>query len=268
MNSPHPMHATPPSTTSEASPAQLEREVDRQREHIGSLVDALESKLSPGEIFERVLSYGKGGGREFMGNLGSTVRANPVPALLTAAGLVWLYASKDAPRTNPPGGHRDGNGQAGDAAGAGNGQATGDGDHAGLGDRVRDVAERLGGTMGDARDHAGEAVHGAVDATRDRARQASAGLQHLLEDNPLAAGAIGIAVGALLGAMLPSTRKEDEMLGETSDRLTGQAKAMAAKGYERASEAVETLATSQDGGQSGRQDAGHEEPPTPSTHAG
>jgi hypothetical protein len=82
---------------SQKDPAQLEREIDQQRNHIEQIVSALENKLSPGEIFDRMLNFGKGGGKDFASNLTDTVKANPVPALLTAAGLMWLYSGRNKP---------------------------------------------------------------------------------------------------------------------------------------------------------------------------
>lgn len=264
MNTPNSTHAS-----SDTNPAQLEREVDRQREHIGGLVDALESKLSPGEIFERVLSYGKGGGSEFVGNLGNTVKANPVPALLTAAGLVWLYASSNSSShashsrhayvtgggagTGLHGAGMQGAGMQGASTRDTHGTHGRDSDHGGVGERLReardgisDRMEHASESMSHLKDRASDMTHDAMDSARDRTRQVNDGFHHMLEDNPLAVGAIGIAVGALLGALLPSTRKEDELLGATSDRLTDQAKSMAKQGYEQAAQAGRELGKPQD----------------------
>ncbi len=43
----------------------------------------------------------------------------------------------------------------------------------------------------------------------------------IIEQQPLVLGAIGLAVGALVGAMLPRTRMEDEYLGEARDQIRG-----------------------------------------------
>ena len=80
---------------SHKDPARLEQEIDQQRADINHIVDALENKLSPGQLFDRMVNFGKGNGREFAQNIGNAVKANPVPALLTSIGLLWLYASRD-----------------------------------------------------------------------------------------------------------------------------------------------------------------------------
>lgn len=194
-------------------PAQLEREIDQQRDHIAELVDALGSRLSPGEMFERALSYGKGGGQEFVGNLTRTIRDNPVPAVLTAAGMVWLFAgtrSDSAGTTTTT--------TANTTTGATTGTAGHDKPH--LGERMQHLREGAAEKM----HGASRVAHDAADSARSGAHRASEGFQHMLRDNPMALGAMGIVAGAMLGAMLPVTRKEHELMGHSSDKLTDRAR--------------------------------------------
>lgn len=176
-------------------PAQLESEIVRQRDHISELVQALESKLSPGELLSRVWTQGKGGGHEFANQLGSTVKANPVPALLTFAGIAWLYARSDNRPTSTDMGSA--------------------GDHRPMGERVHHAREATSAKLGSAK------------------TRASNGFQHLLEQNPLALGAIGIAAGAALGALIPESQKEHELMGDTSERLKQKLRAEASAMSER-----------------------------------
>lgn len=53
-----------------------------------------------------------------------------------------------------------------------------------------------------------------------RGRDATA---EFIEDQPLVAGAIALAVGAALAGALPRTRREDELLGQTRDELFDEA---------------------------------------------
>jgi ElaB/YqjD/DUF883 family membrane-anchored ribosome-binding protein len=55
----------------------------------------------------------------------------------------------------------------------------------------------------------------------------------LLTDQPLVTAGIGLAVGAALGAMLPSTETEDELLGTYSDELKEQAQEVAGEQFEK-----------------------------------
>jgi len=214
---------------SQKSPDQLEHEIDRQRDHIGEIIHALEGKLSPGQIFEQVLGYGTSGGREFASNLGETVKANPMPTLLTAAGLMWLYAGHNK---------RDGaRYRSADTNGHGDGNYDGNDDKSALGERVGDMRDNVSDKMGSAKERVGESAHGAMDSARHQAHRANVGFHNMLDDNPMALGAIGIAVGALLGAMLPATRKEDELMGGASDRVTDKARHLARSGRDKATQA-------------------------------
>jgi ElaB/YqjD/DUF883 family membrane-anchored ribosome-binding protein len=46
----------------------------------------------------------------------------------------------------------------------------------------------------------------------------------LLDEQPLVVGALGLAIGAALGGSLPTTRRENELMGSTRDDLLGRAK--------------------------------------------
>jgi ElaB/YqjD/DUF883 family membrane-anchored ribosome-binding protein len=59
--------------------------------------------------------------------------------------------------------------------------------------------------------------------TRARTRTSSQTLMHMIEDNPLTAGAVALAAGVLVGFSLPITHQEEEWLGPTRDRLVDRA---------------------------------------------
>jgi ElaB/YqjD/DUF883 family membrane-anchored ribosome-binding protein len=215
---------------SHKDPARLEREIDQQREDINHLVDALEDKLSPGQLFDRLVHFGKGNGREFIENVGQAVKANPLPALLTSVGLLWLYASRNEPA--PPPGARGG-----------------DGDGQGIAGRARELGGEVSDTVSDAWDQARDRVTDTASRLADTTRDARASLVHqkdrvvqgynqLLRDNPLALGAIGIAVGALLGVALPATETENRLMGQASDDLADKARQAMQSGAEQAREAL------------------------------
>jgi hypothetical protein len=90
-------------------------------------------------------------------------------------------------------------------------------------DGAAERARRLGHEASDAVHRAGDAIHREVSEIGDRVSH----LQHrakrtvldTLQDEPLVLGALAVAIGAAIGAALPSTRVEDELLGETRDRV-------------------------------------------------
>ena len=87
---------------SQKSPETIEREIDAQRASIGNIVDALESKFTPGQVFDQALSFMQSNGTTFLSNLGTSVRNNPVPAVVTSVGLLWLMMSQNRPPTPRP----------------------------------------------------------------------------------------------------------------------------------------------------------------------
>ncbi|HEY4555203.1 MAG TPA: DUF3618 domain-containing protein [Lysobacter sp.] len=255
-------------TESQKDPAQLEREIDQKRNHIEQIVQELGNKLSPGEMFDRALQMGKGSGGEFAANLGQTVKANPVPALLAATGLIWLYSSSrsdtGAPTARPSAPPRSSadmsvyrtsahgstttistdtsmsGGASASGASHGVGEKASSAMH-GMGEKLGAMKSGTGERLGSAKERVGATAHHAMDSVKYRASQAGDGFSHMLDTNPLAVGALGLAVGALLGAIVPRTRKEDELLGEYSDRLTDQARELARKGYDGVASATREM---------------------------
>lgn len=88
------------------SSAELEREIEQQRHRIEDRVDAIQERLSPGQLVDEALSYARhNGGQEFIGNLGERVKANPLPVALLGVSLAWLMTgSRTAPQ---PGARRN-----------------------------------------------------------------------------------------------------------------------------------------------------------------
>ena len=50
----------------------------------------------------------------------------------------------------------------------------------------------------------------------------------LIHDNPIVAGFAALAIGALIGALIPETDREHELMGGARDRLAGRARDLAA----------------------------------------
>lgn len=94
------------------SPERIESEIEQTRTDIGTTLDALQQKLSPGALIDQAWKSTaagdtwrsvKGEGGRFVSNLGSTIAEHPVPALLTGLGIAWMVF---APGRSQDGAHR------------------------------------------------------------------------------------------------------------------------------------------------------------------
>jgi ElaB/YqjD/DUF883 family membrane-anchored ribosome-binding protein len=81
-----------------------------------------------------------------------------------------------------------------------------------------------------------DAVKGRMSETAStaqaRAKRASEGFNTLLQEQPIIAGALGLAIGAAIGPMLPSAVHEDRLLGPARDKAISQIKERGAEAYE------------------------------------
>ncbi|CAD7051145.1 hypothetical protein REJC140_01689 [Pseudorhizobium endolithicum] len=88
-------------TTSDSNRAEMiEREIEADRRRIEDRIDAIQSKMSPGQLLDEALAYAKGsGGGEYVANLGNAMKTNPVPVALMGISMAWLMANPGASRS-------------------------------------------------------------------------------------------------------------------------------------------------------------------------
>jgi ElaB/YqjD/DUF883 family membrane-anchored ribosome-binding protein len=136
-------------------------------------------------------------------------------------------------------------GRVGDTAGKLRDSATGAASRAGetagsayrsAADAAGSAAESVSATAASAAERLSDAGQGARDRLGRLGDDAREGIGWMLREQPLVLGAIGVAVGAAIGALLPGTEAEDRLMGETRDRLADQARSKAQEGYERVAE--------------------------------
>ena len=251
----------------EKNPEEMERDVERARAEVSAKIDQIQSRLSPGEIMDQAIGYLRTSlPAEFGQNLSDAVRTNPVPVALIGVGIAWLAISgrngaSPARYSDEADRYR---GRSTDDLGENweftRGSANDDTDGRSLGDRAGDgasdmaeqAARGIRDTIRSARDSvrsARDTMHRASDRTRDtydRARSsmanARASAADMIEDQPLLLGALGLAVGAGLGASLPRTRVEDELMGDTRDDLMHGAAERAREYADRAADTARDYA--------------------------
>lgn len=201
------------------SPEQIEREVDQARAQVGRTLNELSDRLSPGELLDQALGMAREHGGEFGRNLGAQVKNNPMPMILTSVGISWLMMSSG----------NKGAGQAADTY-----EANADKDGGSFMDALGDTAEKTR----DKAAEAGDRVQSAGANVKESAQQVRESLVQFYSDQPLLAGSLGIAIGAALGALVPPSEIEDEVLGEASDHSVDAAKSRAARKYDELRESA------------------------------
>jgi len=180
-------------------------------------------------------------GSDFLNDLGDAARRNPMSAALIGMGIVWLFA----------------------------------GGKVGVG--PRDMLERTGidrmpeaarDTFNTARERVASATNsreagsaGIETATRMGSEYAKrlpdpanvldnvrGNLTDLFKAQPLALGAIGLAIGAGIAAALPNTDLENSYLGETSETVRSKAAAIAGQQLDKAATvALDVVDAAKDG---------------------
>ena len=104
--------------------------------------------------------------------------------------------------------------------------------------QVAEGASTVGGHIADLAHGAQEQVTRAGSSVGSTVGASSQGLQKILHDQPLALAALGIAVGAAVGALIPVTQAENRLLGSTSDALQEKVKSAAHDGLAQVKQAA------------------------------
>jgi ElaB/YqjD/DUF883 family membrane-anchored ribosome-binding protein len=231
-------------------PATLEREIDQTRADMDQTLGALERKFSPGQLLDQAMSFAKEHGGDFATNLSQSVRENPMPALLTAVGIAWMVASSNRPkpwayaynddRYEP---RIDDSAELDETVidESGNDQGV----LAQAGQKVKAVAEGARQKLASSRQKI-TGSRGAVesgmrktsDTAQAQAQRVRESFNTLLTEQPLVLGALGIAVGAVIGAALPATEQEDRLLGPVRDKTISEVKERGAESYNQVRESV------------------------------
>lgn len=238
----------------ERSPADLEREGEQIRADLDRTLDEIERKLSPGELLDRSVEFLRDNGSDFIREAGETVRNNPIPVLLTAAGLVWLTTSIVSRNRSARAAGREGEefssyrgsyesssyGEDSDEYGHNDGgiRTKVDETRARVSSAAHRVSDRVAGEAHDVADKVRGRVSRSMHAMQERTQNIGSNLMHLVQEQPVALGALAVAAGALIGAALPITQYENRLVGPARDRTLARAKELGQREYENLKQAV------------------------------
>lgn len=232
----------------------LEAEVEQDRASLASKLDELTDRVSIDNIAKQAMGMIRSNAHV----VDDAVRANPLALALIGAGVAWLvFGGRDTRKPVPATevGRWESEGGAARPVGE---EAADDPDsewsrqidalrqrasatlRTGA-DGLRDMAARRAGVLADMtegmREWFSHGLEGLSDAARERisglrqqayaaklemqraAAQGSRKAGRMLDDHPMVAGAVALAMGAALATALPRTRIEDRTFGQESDRL-------------------------------------------------
>jgi len=134
----------------------------------------------------------------------------------------------------------------------------------GVADSAKDKVKDVAGSARHALSNAGDKVSDATDWTKEHAselgnqvsakatdlkytakrqvRRAKTGFWQTMEANPLMVGAATLALGVIAGLAIPSTDKEDELMGETRDHLFEEVKEAGQQALDKGKHVAEAVA--------------------------
>jgi ElaB/YqjD/DUF883 family membrane-anchored ribosome-binding protein len=249
------------------SPEDIEREIERTRERMGNNIDALGEKLSPERLKQQAKDAIAEKAQDVVINVGEQAREtgsrvidfitqNPLPVAAASLGAIWLVSLRRGHQRQVSGDRmarfaytgaerREPNGTPGlrrrlaDRAGA-------------LRDTVGDAASRTGEKVGELKERvqerAGELKERVQEqaselglAAGERTRRARGGLEHMMEENPLAVVAGATVIGLALGMLLPETDPERRVMGGPRDQLADRVSNVASRAKDAAVEAGREL---------------------------
>jgi ElaB/YqjD/DUF883 family membrane-anchored ribosome-binding protein len=108
-------------------------------------------------------------------------------------------------------------------------------------DTVSDAASRARETVSDYADRAQDTMSDWAHEAQYQAQRVEDRFQEALHSNPLAVGAVALAIGTAVGLALPQTERENELMGETRDNLLEQAQSMAQDTVEKVQRVAENV---------------------------
>lgn len=249
-----------------AETERLKDEIERTRANMGETIDAIQERLSISRISEqvteqvgtavenakeavydatvgKVVTIMKNVGNELSKNsIVRTAKRNPVPFIFLGlgAGMLAYQAYSGNLSLNRGRGKGSGNGAEGDAGETENGliSRASSGLTTVAGSAYEKVTEAVGGVYEGA-GRAATAVYERADGLRSVAVDR---YDTYIEENPLAVGAVALALGAAIGFAIPTTEYEGELMGSAKQELLEKAQSTATGFIEQAKESISAAA--------------------------
>ncbi len=242
----------------QAEVAGIRADIEETRLEMGGTLNELGNRLEPSHLVEqakenvreatigRVEETAKGVSDMVM----DTIKRNPIPAALAAAGLAMLWKNRSDQPQGQPKTTSYGTGYGYQSRPASMYETdSGQGVGSKVGDAASTVGQNVGGAVGAVAGGAQQATGEVIDRAGQTAQQVGWKLDSFMQASPLAMGAIAVGAGAVIGSLVPETPKEREVLGDASRQVTSavrdtvdQATTKAEKTMDRVEEQVNSPA--------------------------
>jgi ElaB/YqjD/DUF883 family membrane-anchored ribosome-binding protein len=133
------------------------------------------------------------------------------------------------------------------------GSSSGDAADQSLGEKVSHVVDQVKDSANQVMDKvttkASELTQQAQQKTQQYSHKMQEQMSHMstqntrevVQSNPLAVGGVALALGALIGVLLPNTQRENELMGDLRNQMSNQAQALAGDVKQRVQQAVEEV---------------------------
>ena len=149
------------------------------RHSLSNAINELNQRMTPGQVFDEVLSYARGGSGSFLRSFSNAAQGNPIPSLLIGTGCMLFLSEKMGisqriGRLGRANGHReDGSSENGTKPSVVGRAATAVGQQAAkVGDSIKHGAEAVGESVGSATQLVREKLHDARDTISGAVDQA------------------------------------------------------------------------------------------------
>ncbi|HEX3157662.1 MAG TPA: DUF3618 domain-containing protein [Gemmatimonadaceae bacterium] len=234
---------------------QIRAGIEQTRERMGETLEQIGDRLNPHHISAQVRDNIRNATLGKVENMArnaadrvtdtqhtvmDTVRSNPLPAAMVGLGLGWLFLNgrrQNATRMSRGASYEDVEyARGGDATqrqayagGASAAQMAGDADADGP-RTLEHARERAGDPEHQAKGSASQLAERAQDAASTvthRARTGARRVEEQFQDNPLAIGAVSLAMGLAAGFAIPTTDREVSLMGDVGSRVVDRAQGMA-----------------------------------------
>jgi len=190
---------------------EIEDSIHRTEAQMADTITTIQHRLSPQHLKDEAVSRIRETASKGMEKFQGAVKSNPAPFVAAAAGLAFLLMRR-----------RKKNGETSDEPGM----------IEKMKEKVRGTASRAASSGEDAGEPGmrppemavGEETGPTTMLPMTSATQRTGRLATMGQERPLLLGAVGLAVGAVLGALLPVSRRERELLAQAREALVRRAR--------------------------------------------